>query len=143
MTPMLFDDLERDEGLRLSAYRDTVGRWTIGYGHAEGVVAGEVWSLQEAQTTLNEDVGRSVAGLDHALAWWRTLDDVRQDALVEMGFNMGVATLLTFTHALKYLESGDWANASAAFLLSKWAGQVGRRAQRLAFMVRHGARSPS
>ena len=143
MTPLLFADLERDEGLRLEAYQDTVGRWTIGYGHAEGVTPGEVWSQNEAQVTLNADVGRAVAQLDHALAWWRTLDDVRQDALAEMCFNMGIGTLCEFDHALKYLQSGDWANASAAFLLSKWAAQVGQRAQRLAFMVRYGARQPS
>ncbi len=143
MTPMLFDDLERDEGLRLRAYQDTVGRWTIGYGHAEGVVEGEIWSRNKAQATLNADVGRSVAQLDKALPWWRALDDVRQDALAEMCFNMGIGTLSDFVHALKYLRSGDWANASAAFLLSKWASQVGHRAQRLAFMVRNGARPTS
>ena len=143
MTPLLFDDLERDEGLRLRAYQDTVGRWTIGYGHAAGVVAGEVWSRKEADMMLNADVERIVAQLDQALPWWRMLDDVRQDAIAEMGFNMGIGTLCNFAHALNYLQSGDWANASAALLLSKWAAQVGKRAQRLAFMVRNGARSPS
>ncbi len=140
MTPMLFEDLERDEGLRLTSYQDTVGRWTIGYGHAQGVCEGERWTQSEAQVTLNADVARAVAQLDKALPWWRALDDVRQDAVCEMGFNMGVATLCEFVHALKYLQSGDHANASAAFLMSKWAAQVGKRAERIAFMIRTGAR---
>lgn len=140
MTPMLFTDLERDEGLRLDAYKDTVGRWTIGYGHAEGVDPGARWSQGEAQTTLNADVDRCVAQLDRALPWWRGLDDVRQDAVAQMGFNMGVATLCEFVHALNYLRRGDYQNAAAGFLLSRWASQVGQRADRIAHLIRTGAR---
>ena len=29
------------EGLRLKAYRDPVGKWTIGYGHTKGVFPGQ------------------------------------------------------------------------------------------------------
>ena len=105
------------------------------------VALGAVWTQEQCDDALSADIQHAENELDANIPWWRSLDDVRQDAIVEMGFNMGVATLCEFVHALKYLQSGDFANASAAFLMSKWAGQVGERAQRLAHMIRYGARS--
>ena len=34
--------VKASEGLRLQAYQDTGGVWTIGYGHTAGVNAGDV-----------------------------------------------------------------------------------------------------
>lgn len=141
MTPQLFDDLRRDEGLSLKAYRDPVDRWTIGYGHAEGVTEGERWTEYEAEETLHADVQNAIKRLDLALPWWRTINDVRQDALVEMAFNLGIGGLMGFHHALDYMVKGEWQQASAQLLLSKWAAQVGERAHRLAHMIRTGSRS--
>jgi lysozyme len=36
------------EGCRLSAYQDSVGVWTIGYGHTKGVHFGQSISQTEA-----------------------------------------------------------------------------------------------
>lgn len=33
--------IESFEGLRLTAYQDSVGVWTIGYGHTKGVKKGQ------------------------------------------------------------------------------------------------------
>jgi lysozyme len=140
MTPLLLDDLKRDEGLRLSAYRDTVGRWTIGYGHAEEVTEGDTWTLDRAVAALHLDVATAIAELDKAFPWWRTLDDVRQDVMAELCFNMGVGTLSTFHGSLGFIRAGQWPQACTGLLTSKWAGQVGRRAERLATMIRTGAR---
>ena len=141
MTPQLVDDLKRDEGLRLAAYRDTRGVWTIGYGHA-GVVPGAVWTLDEAEARLTADIAGKAAELDERVPWWRGLDDVRQDVLCNMAFNLGVEGLLGFADALRRIRAGDYAMASAQMLLSAWAGQVGERARRLAAMMKTGARAP-
>ena len=141
MTPQLVDDLKRDEGLRLAAYRDTRGIWTIGFGHA-GVAPGAVWTLDKANAQLAADIAGMAAGLDRALPWWRGLEDVRQDVLCEMAFNLGVEGLLGFAGALRSVRAGDYAMASAQMLLSAWASQVGARARRLAAMMKTGARAP-
>ena len=151
MTPQLFADLERDEALRLVAYQDTVGRWTIGYGHAEGVKEGDRWTYNEAIDALHEDVAKAVAELDAELPWWRNLDDVRQDVMAELAFNMGVGVapcpahpngtgLQEFVNTLHFIATKDFARASANLLLSKWATQVGARATRLAAMLKTGVR---
>ena len=139
MTPQLFDDLKRDEGLRLTAYKDTVGVWTIGYGHAH-VAPATVWTQAQADSQLHVDVARAVADLDSALGWWRDLDDVRQDVMAELAFNMGIGTLLEFRNTLGAVQRGDYAAAADGMAASLWARQVGARALRLAAMMRTGAR---
>jgi lysozyme len=147
-TPFLLPDLqaelnqlEGEEGCRLSAYQDENGVWTIGYGHTgSDVVPGLVWTQGQADAQLAADLGSTVARLAQALPWFTTLDDIRQDVLADMAFNLGVAGLLTFTTTLGYVESGAYAMASAAMLMSDWADEVGDRAQTLAIMMKTGAR---
>lgn len=136
-TANLIPDLERDEGLRLTAYQDTVGAWTIGYGHAH-VHAGTVWSGETAFAMLRADVAHAEAALDAQLPWWRQLDDVRQDVIANMAFNMGVTTLSQFHNTLAAMKAGDWNKAAAGMLASQWARQVGARATRLAAQMRTG-----
>jgi lysozyme len=141
-TPLLIEDLKRDEGLRLTAYQDTRGVWTIGYGHTPAV-EGAVWTVEAAAIQLSADLDRTLAEMDRELSWWRGLDDVRQDALANMAFNLGVHGLLAFGHMLEALQAHDWHTASAQMLLSHWAEEVEDRAERLAFMIRTGTRPSS
>ncbi len=140
MTPYLSADIERDEGCKLTAYKDTLGIWTIGVGHAH-VEPGTVWTQAQADDQLGKDIAAVCHGLDEDLPWWRSLDDARQDVLVNMAFNMGVNGLLTFRQALASIQVGDYARGAQAMLASRWAGQVGDRAKRLADQMRTGARA--
>jgi lysozyme len=140
-TALLFDDLEADEGLRLHAYRDTEGVWTIGYGHTGlEVKPGLTITAEAARDLLAADIARTESGLDRHLPWWRKLDAARQDAIVEMAFNLGVGGLLTFHRFLAAVEAGNWKLAAGDMLLSKWARQVGHRAMRLANLIEFGNR---
>jgi lysozyme len=133
----LIPDLEHDEGLRLAAYQDSVGIWTIGYGHAH-VQPGTVWTLEQAQAQLATDVAGAEADLDAQLSWWRSLSDLRQDCLANQCFNMGIGSLLTFTTYLGLVKAGNYAAAAQDELHTKWAVQVGARAARLAEQMRTG-----
>jgi lysozyme len=155
-TPQLVDDLRRDESLRTRAYPDprspraiaqaeggsTVGLsgdpWTIGYGHTgPEVVQGLVWSTTQCNIALDADIAHACGLLDSHIPWWRELDDVRQDVLANMVFNMGWSNpagthgLATFHHTLQAIQDHDWTVAAAGMLASGWARQVGRRARRL------------
>jgi lysozyme len=142
-TPGLLEDLRRDEGFRERAYQDTREVWTIGYGHARAQ-PGWVWTRAVAEAQLAADVSRTESELDHALPWWRSLDPVRQDALANMAFNLGVEGLTRFRHMLAALQARDFVHASAQMLVCDWARDppqgVGERALRLAHMIRTGAR---
>ena len=52
------------EGLRLQAYQDSVGVWTIGYGATRGVKAGMTITMDQAERMLVNDVQRFEPDLD-------------------------------------------------------------------------------
>ena len=120
---------------RLQPYRDTVGKLTIGYGRNLddcGI------TQRDAEQMLREDVEDARTALLTALPWFRRLDPVRRAVLVDMAFNLGPAGLLKFGRTLSAVEQGDYETAAVEMLDSKWAGQVGQRATRLAEMMRTG-----
>ena len=128
--------LEHDEGLRLKPYKDTAGKTTIGVGRNLDDVG---ISEAEAMVLLANDIARTQADLDRLLPWWRSLDEVRQTVLVDMGFNLGVAELATWRVTLGYVRTGQYGSAAEAMRNSQpWAAQVGARAQTLATLMETG-----
>lgn len=82
--------IESFEGLRLNSYQDSVGVWTIGYGHTQGVKAGQTITQQQAQAFLQQDLGVAEAAVNgHNL----TLTDNQFAALVSFTFNLGGGNL--------------------------------------------------
>lgn len=131
----LITELSLDEGRKLKPYIDTVGKTTIGVGRNLTDVG---ISDAECDAMLQNDIERTVSWLDRNLPWWRDLDPVRQRVIINMAFNMG-GGLLTFVNTLGAMRRADYAAAADGMLASKWANQVGARAQRLAKMMRTGA----
>lgn len=142
-TPFLADDLKHDEGCKTVAYQDTLGIWTVGVGHAH-VPEGTVWTMDECDAQLAKDIARAEADLDAHAPWWRTLNDARQDVMVNLCFNMGWGNgssgLSSFKNTLKFIQAGDYADAAKGLLASKWATQVHGRATRLASQMQTGVR---
>jgi lysozyme len=141
-TAYLISDLKRDEGLRSEAYPDPLSGgdpWTIGYGHTGPEVhAGLIWNEEQCESALLEDIVEHEEGLDTEIPWWRGLDDLRQDVLSNMAFNLGVGGLLGFPAMLAATQAGDYATAADEMLDSQWADQVGQRAIRLSDQMRTG-----
>ena len=133
MIDSVLSDLKRDEGLRLEPYNDSVDKLTIGYGRNLDDVG---ITEREAEFLLENDLRRSLADLDRTLQWWRALSEASRRGLVNMCFNLGLPRLLTFKRMLAALEAGDGDRAAEEALDSKWAGQVGARAQRIAALYR-------
>ena len=151
----LIESLKLHEGFRSKPYRDSVGKLTIGYGRnlddvgltlAEkeflGIRSGKQLfdgiSQKEAEVLLLNDITRAKVRLFTALPWVQKLDDVRQNVLIEMAFNLGVHGLLGFRNTLSAIEAGRFTDASKRMLRSKWAAQVGQRAVTLSEMMRTG-----
>ncbi len=132
----LVRDLVRDEGMRLKPYTDTVGKVTIGVGRNLDDVG---ISEAEALAMLDADIDRSMADLDRTLPWLFERPEPVQRALVNMCFNLGWPRLSGFRNMLAALEAGDYDRAAAEALDSRWARQVGARAERIAALFREGA----
>jgi lysozyme len=134
-------DLIRDESIRLSPYVDCCGRdWracvevpckvarehrrgnlTVGIGrNLDGVGI----TRDEAFTLCNHDIDTVLHELRIQFPWFGTLDEVRQRALANMTYNLGLPKLLGFYDTLKAIGDSDW--------------KVGGRAERLARMMESG-----
>lgn len=108
--------IKRFEGLRLEAYRDAVGIWTIGYGHTGNVWQGAKITEHQADVILEHDLERFEEGVQQATRTAK-LTQGEFDALVSFSFNLGVQALVNST-LLKKLLKGDRAGAADEFL--KW-----------------------
>lgn len=135
--PELIAALKIDEGLRLKAYKDTVGVWTVGYGRAH-VSPNTVWTQQQAEAALIEDVTRHNAEMHTAIPWAKNLDPVRRRVLENLAFNLGVKGLLGFKNTLEFVRTGQYDRAADGMMNSKWARQVKGRAVRLSNEMRTG-----
>ena len=110
------------EGLRLTAYQDQVGVWTIGYGHTgREVHGGMAISQDQADVLLHSDVASAVACVNRAVK--TEISQCQFDALVDFVFNLGCARLLSST-LLRHVNAGEFDLAAAQFLVWDHAGGV-------------------
>jgi lysozyme len=110
------------EGLRLTAYQDQVGVWTIGYGHTgREVHGGMVITEDQADVLLHSDIAAAVACVNRAVT--ANVSQCHFDALVDFVFNLGCARLLGST-LLRHVNAGDFNLAAPQFLLWDHAGGV-------------------
>jgi len=126
--------LKRHEGLRLKPYLCTADKLTIGYGRnleSMGI------SLYEAEVMLVSDIERCYNELE-VFEWFVSLDMVRQEAVVDLLFNLGLPRFLGFKKMIKHLSNKDYSQAAAELLNSRYAIQVGDRANELAYMLERG-----
>jgi lysozyme len=128
--------LPTHEGLRLKPYTDTVGKLTIGIGRN---LSDDGISAAEAKALCLADVIEAEAELDRHAAWWRNMDETRQQVLAELAFMLGWPRLSGFHQMLGKLEVGNTAGAAEELLNSHLAAEIPARARLLAAALRTGA----
>lgn len=134
--------LELDEGRRRFPYKDTATppRITIGVGFNLTDVG---LYDEEIDFILDNRIRKCRAELNKYLLWFKSLDPVRQAVLVSMEYNMGAEPfdadgVKDWPNFLNQVASGDYAAAAKNMRSTKWATQVGDRAERLAKMMELG-----
>ena len=130
------DMIKRHEGLRLNKYRDSEGNWTIGYGHLilDGERMPDAITIAEAENLFEGDYQDAYQLCERFIPDWSVLSDIRKAVLTDMAFNLG-HRLLGFKRMFFYLEMHDYLSVSMEMLDSKWAEQVGERAQELSKLM--------
>lgn len=132
--------------MKLRAYKDSLGYWTIGVGHLLG--------NSPRMTEINEEEARALLDYDIETAkiaansvfpnfmrvgeWsdWGALE-VRQRAIINMCFNLG-GKIKQFKKFIAAIEERRWNDAGTEMMRSLWAKQVGARALRLRDMIVNG-----
>ena len=126
------DLIKSFEGLRLRAYRDPGGVWTIGYGHTgSDVHPGQTITTARASQLLAHDTGWAQDAVRSSVKV--PLTSAQFDALTSFTFNLGAGALRSST-LLQKLNARDYAGAQHEF--GRWvhaggvvlAGLVRRRA---------------
>ena len=134
----LVDQIKRQEGLRLTAYVDTLGNRSIGYGHTPAF-PGQTITEAEADSWLMQDLNSAQTDLLTALPWCSSLSVPRYCVLWNMTFNMGIAHLLEFRLMLAAVREANYPEAAKQMMNSLWASQVKERATELAEQMETGA----
>lgn len=157
MLPMISDDvcvqrLAINEGIVLKPYKCPAGKLTIGIGRNiddNPITTKELAYIghdcrrkaiteEQANFLCRNDLKRVRQELDMFLPWWSNLSPDRQYVMIDLCFNMGISTLLTFKRTLDSIATGYYEKAASQLLQSKYARQVGKRAERNADALRTG-----
>lgn len=137
MTEQLLEMLKRHEGVESHVYRCSAGYETIGVGRNISK-SGLGLTDDEVDYLLENDIVRVVKELSSEYPWFNALDDVRKDAIIDIGFNLGATRLRGFRRALAAMDAADYKTASLEFLDSKWSRDVKGRSTELAYMIEMG-----
>jgi lysozyme len=119
--------IEKFEGLRLRAYQDGNGVWSIGYGHTSGVTMGRFETKEQAEADLCADIETAEAAVARLVQ--APLTQGQFDALVSFAYNEGQGRLRDST-MLKLLNAGSYALAARAFM--SWDVIAGKHSASLA-----------
>lgn len=126
----LIQAIKKFEGVSLSAYQDSKGVWTIGYGHTKDVKKGDRITQYQAEQFLREDLQQFEAIANKVK---RIATQGKFDAILDFIYNCGPANFESST-LKKYIEAGKatweiqeqflrWVNAGGR----KLGGLVSRR----------------
>jgi len=129
--------LKLHEGVRNHVYVCTAGYETIGVGRNISE-SGLGLTDEEINILLMNDIERVKKELSSSFSWFVDLDEVRQNAIIDMCFNLGLSRLNQFVKALDGMASKDYDKAADEFMDSRWSQQVGQRAVTITEMIRTG-----
>ena len=116
--------IKQFEGCRLTAYQDSVGVWTIGYGWTQPVDgkpirAGMTIKQETAERLLKTGLVSYESDVSRLVKV--SLTQGQFDALVSLTYNLGCRSVSTST-LLRKLNAGDYAGAADEFLRWNKAG---------------------
>lgn len=120
--------IQRYESLRLVAYDDGTGVWTIGWGHTAGVRPGDAWTREQADEAFARDLRFFELGVENSLD--RPATQGQFDAMVSLAYNTGfgdprrnIPGFLT-SSVLRLFNAGDLEGAAEKFI--EWNKGGGR-----------------
>ena len=125
------------EGRRKKIYKDSLGIPTIGIGRnldGKGLSDDEIEYLFKNDLRDAEADARSFVGED----CFSVLTPTRKAVLIDMAFNLGLVRLSQFKTTRSHIRGGRYEKAAQGMLDSKWAAQVGDRANMLARLMQDG-----
>jgi lysozyme len=131
--------LRQEEGVRYSPYLDSLGYPTIGVGFKLGPQGASLrdYTFTLSNNTINTWLDELVTAVYARMMQNSEINfalghcnSARQDILISMAYQMGVAGLGGFHQMLSAIIAEEWETAASQMMSSCWAKQTPSRAQR-------------
>ena len=137
----LLESVKKHEGYRNKVYLDTLGKRTVGVGH---LCVEDFWEDDKEyeekflMEILADDLQNAIKGArelkeEHSCT---DIDEIAQEILVEMVFQLGKNGVSKFRNMWKALAEKNYIGASFEMLDSKWAKQTPNRAKSMAELMK-------
>ena len=137
----LMESVKKHEGYRNKVYLDTLGKRTVGGGH---LCVEDFWEDDKEyeekflMEILAEDLQNAIKGArelkeEHSCT---DIDEIAQEIIVEMVFQLGKNGVSKFKNMWKALSEHNYTGASYEMLDSKWAKQTPNRAKSMAELMK-------
>tara|TARA_R100001480_G_C4657872_1_gene171751 strand:+ start:119 stop:565 length:447 start_codon:yes stop_codon:yes gene_type:complete len=138
----LREQLKIDEGVKYEIYNDHLGYPTFGIGHLitekdpeHGKPVGTEVSADRVNEVFNADVQLYINETKKVFSDLESKPEAIQLVLVNMCFNLGAPRLSNFKKFIAAINDEQWSEAAVEMMDSRWARQVGPRAERLRDVV--------
>lgn len=131
----LSQDLRRDEGVRSSAYTDSLGYWTIGVGRLIDRRKGGRLSDEEIDLLLSNDIHNCLLDIEREPWYLACETDSQRRALLNMRFQLGAYGIRTFKVFLDLMTQKKWAQAAEDLSHTAYAHQVPKRSARIQALI--------
>ena len=137
----LMESVKKHEGYRNKVYLDTLGKRTVGVGH---LCVEDFWEDDKEyeekflMEILADDLQNAIKGArelkeEHSCT---DIDEIAQEIIVEMVFQLGKNGVSKFKNMWKALSEHNYTGASYEMLDSKWAKQTPNRAKSMAELMK-------
>lgn len=116
-------------------YKCTAKKWTCGHGrNAED----KGFSQDEVDLMLTNDIQEASQDVMSIFPHFYTYSQNRQNALIDMDFNLGKSGFLGFKKMIAAVKAEDWPEAAKQAKDSEWYKQVKKRAVHNVRLLREG-----
>lgn len=140
MNKKLIEMLKHDEGSKKNnnrhiLYKCTAKKWTCGYGRN---CEDNGFSEDEVELMLQNDIAQSIKDIKSIFLGFDGFLENRQNALINMMFNLGKTRFLGFKKMIEAIKNGDWQEAAMQAADSRWHNQVKSRALEIERLLEEG-----
>ena len=137
----LMESVKKHEGYRNKVYLDTLGKRTVGVGH---LCVEDFWEDDKEyeerflMDILAEDLQNAIKGARELKEEYdcTDIDEIAQEIIVEMVFQLGKTGVSKFKNMWKALAEKNYIGASYEMLDSRWAKQTPNRAKAMADLMK-------
>ena len=137
----LLKSVKEHEGYRNKVYLDSLGKRTVGVGHLcveDHWEDNKEYSEEYLMKVLKDDLKNAIQGAEDLLKDFPLLDDLAEEIIIEMIFQLGKTGVSKFKNMWKALqqEPPQYDVAATEMLDSRWAKQTPNRAKKMSDQMR-------